>query len=161
MQIIPRRLGRALAGVTLTAAFAAIPLAAQAHAAAPVRLHTAANTGHFLSNVDNFFAFMPFSSPTDARQKWLMEPFGGRTRIRSVSNPESCLTAGISNGSIATVRVCDGGIRQRWTLNDGVLLSDNGLRAAVDLDNLNETVRMTNDISSPAPANQRWHTHAG
>jgi hypothetical protein len=160
MHILPRRLGRALAGVSAAAALVAIPMAGQAQAAAPVKLHTWANVDRFLSNVDNFYAFMPFSSPTDTRQQWVMEPFKGKTRIRSVSNVNSCLTAGLSTGSIATVRACDNGNnRQLWTLNSGVLLADNGLRAAVDLDNINQTVRMSNNISSPPPDNENWHTH--
>ncbi len=51
MHVLPRRLGLLLAGSAAAAALA-VPIAGQADAATSVvRLHTQANTGHFLSNV--------------------------------------------------------------------------------------------------------------
>jgi hypothetical protein len=168
MHVLPRRLGLLLAG-TAAAAALAVPMAGQADAATSVvRLHTQANTGHSLSNVSGS-AFSPFTSSSDARQRWMKTDKGlGFFELRNVADQSVCLdrppltNGGSLIGKFLSVRACNGSPSQQWKFGVSGELQQrsSGLIAQVDLANINQAVKLAQIPFGALLPEQKWHTHA-
>jgi ricin-type beta-trefoil lectin protein len=167
MHVLPRRIGAALAGVTAAAALA-VPMAQQADAASSiVRLHTQANTDRSLSNVSGL-AFMPFTSSTDDRQRWIKtDKAFGFAELRNLADQTKCLdrrpltNGGSLVGKLVMVRTCDGSINQQWKVGVSGDLQHraSGQIAEVDLANINQAVRMGGIPNGQLRPEQKWHVH--
>jgi hypothetical protein len=166
MHVLPRRIAAAAAGLMAATALA-VPMTQQADAASSiVRLHTKANTDRSLSNV-NGFAFMPFTSSGDDRQRWIKTDKGfGFFELRNVADQTKCLnrgpvTTGTLVGKFVDVRTCDGSASQQWGLGVSSELRHkaSGLIAKVDLQNINQAVRMASIPFGALPPEAIWHVH--
>jgi hypothetical protein len=168
MHVLPRRLALLLAGSAAAAALA-VPMAGQADAATSVvRLHTQANTGHFLSNVSGS-AFSPFASSSDDRQRWIKtDKVNGFAEFRNFQDQSVCLdrppltNGGSLIGKFLSVRACNGSTSQQWKINPSgdFQQRSSGLIAQVDLANVNQAVKLAQIPLGALLPEQKWHTHA-